>query len=67
MDQGLIIEVSQSHSDTPHSVEFLSKTDRIDAETSTWQHTTFTSDGHPRTPPPPPEDEQAVLETCRGP
>jgi hypothetical protein len=31
---------SRSHSDTPHSVRLLSTSDQLDAETSTWQHTT---------------------------
>jgi len=33
--QGLIIEVSRSHSDTPHSVRLLWTSDQPDAETST--------------------------------
>ena len=37
----LIVEASRSHSDTPHSVGFLSTSDQPDAETSTWQHTTL--------------------------
>ena len=40
----LIIEVSRSHSDTPHSVELLPKSDQPDAVASTWQHTTHTRD-----------------------
>jgi hypothetical protein len=40
---GLIIEVSRSHPDTQHSVGPLWMRDRPVAETSTWQHTTFTS------------------------
>jgi hypothetical protein len=43
----LIIEASRSHSDKPHSVELLRTSDQPDAETSTWQHTTFTRDRHP--------------------
>ena len=40
MDHGvLIIVVSRSHSDTPHSVGFLWISDQPDTETSTWQHT----------------------------
>jgi hypothetical protein len=39
-----IIEVSWSHSDTPHSVGLLWTSARPVAETSTWQHTT---DRHP--------------------
>ena len=35
-----------SHSDTPHSVGFLCTRDRPVAETSTWQHTTLTTDIH---------------------
>jgi hypothetical protein len=42
----LIIEDSQSHSDTPHSVGLLWTRDQPDAETSTWQHTTLTTDIH---------------------
>jgi hypothetical protein len=43
----LIIEASRSHSDTPHSVGLLLTSDQPDAETSTWQHTTLTTDRHP--------------------
>jgi len=47
MDQGLlIIEASRSHSDTPHSVGYLWNSDLPDAETSTWQHTTLTTNIH---------------------
>jgi hypothetical protein len=42
----LITEALRSHSDTPHSVGLLWKSDRSDAETSTWQHT-LTKDRHP--------------------
>ena len=35
----LIIEVSRSHSDTPHSVGLLWTSDQLHAETSTWQQT----------------------------
>jgi hypothetical protein len=42
----LIIDVSRSHSDTPHSLRFLWTSDQPDAETSTCQHTTFTRDRH---------------------
>jgi hypothetical protein len=43
----LIIEASRSHSDTPHSVGLLWTGDQPDTETSTWQHTTLTTDRHP--------------------
>jgi hypothetical protein len=43
----LIIESSRSYSDTPHSVGFLWTSDQPDAETSSWQHTTFTRDIRP--------------------
>jgi hypothetical protein len=36
----LIIEASQSHLDTPHSVGLLWTNDQPDEETSAWQHTT---------------------------
>ena len=36
----LMIEVSRTHSDTPHSVGFLWTSDQLVAETSTWQHNT---------------------------
>jgi len=36
----LIIEASQSHSDTPHSVCLLWASDQPITETSTWQHNT---------------------------
>ena len=38
---------SRSHADTPHSVGLLWSSDQPDAETSTWQHTTLTSDKNP--------------------
>ena len=44
--QGLIIEASRSHSDTPHSVGLLWTGDQPDAETSSW-HTTHSRDRHP--------------------
>jgi hypothetical protein len=45
--QGLLITVaSQSHSDTPHSVEIPWTSDQPAAETSTWQNTTLTKDKH---------------------
>ena len=43
----LITEASWSHSDTPHLVGLLRTSDRTDAETSTWQHTSLTEDKHP--------------------
>jgi hypothetical protein len=43
----LIIEASRSHSDTPKSTGLLRTSDQPDAETSTWQHTTFTTERHP--------------------
>jgi hypothetical protein len=42
----LIIEASRSHSHTPNSVGLLWTSDQPDAETSTSQHTTFTTDIH---------------------
>jgi hypothetical protein len=36
-----------THSDTPHSVGLLCTRDQLVAETSTWQHTTLTTDRHP--------------------
>ena len=42
-----IVDVSRSHSGTPHSVGPLYMSDRPVAETSTWQHTTLKTDGHP--------------------
>jgi hypothetical protein len=41
----LIIEALRSHTNTPHSVGPLSTSDQPDAETCTWQHTTFTPTG----------------------
>ena len=35
---------SRSHSDTPHSVGLFWTNDQPDAETSTWQHTSLTTD-----------------------
>ena len=43
----LILEVSKSHSDTPHSVGLLWTSDQLVAETSTCQHTTLTTDAPP--------------------
>ena len=43
----LIVEDSRSHSDTPHSLGLLWTSDQPDAETSTWQQTTLTTDRHP--------------------
>jgi hypothetical protein len=43
----LIIEDTRSQSDTLHSVGFLWTSDQPDAETTTWQHTIFTSDRPP--------------------
>ena len=45
--QGLIIEASRSHSCTQHLVGLLWTSDQPVAETSAWQHTTFTRDRHP--------------------
>jgi hypothetical protein len=39
----LIIEASRSHSDIQQSVGLLWTSDQPDAETSIWQHTTFTT------------------------
>ena len=41
------IKASLSHSGTPHSVGFLWTSDQPDAETSTWHHTTFTTERYP--------------------
>jgi hypothetical protein len=43
----LIVEDSWSHSDTTHSVGLLWTSNQTDAGTSTWQHTTLTTDTHP--------------------
>ena len=43
----LIIDASQSHLDTPHSVGLLWTSDQPDAETSTCQHPTLPRDRHP--------------------
>jgi hypothetical protein len=48
VDQGLlIVEVLRSNSDPLHSVGLLWTSNKPDAETSTWQHTTHTRDRHP--------------------
>jgi len=39
----LIVEISRSYSDTPHSVGLLWTSDHLIAETSTWQHATLTT------------------------
>jgi len=36
-----------THNDAPQSVGLLWTSDELVAETSTWQHTTLTKDGHP--------------------
>jgi hypothetical protein len=41
-----IIEASQSHSDTSHSVGLLWTSDHPDAQNYSWQHTTLTRDRH---------------------
>jgi hypothetical protein len=46
----LLLEVSRSHSDTPHSGGLLWTSDQPDAETSNRQHTTLKRDKHPRSP-----------------
>jgi hypothetical protein len=46
----LIVEVSITHSDTPHSVGLLSTSDQPISETNTLQHTTVSRDRHPRHP-----------------
>ena len=46
--QGLLfIDDSWSHSDTPHLIGLLRKSDQPGAENSTFQHTTLTRDRHP--------------------
>jgi hypothetical protein len=46
--QGLLIqEVSRSRNDAPQSIGLLCTSDQPVAETSTWQHTTLTTDKHP--------------------
>jgi hypothetical protein len=47
----LIIETSRSHSDTPYSAGLIWTSDQPDAETSTLQSKTFTTDKHPCPPP----------------
>jgi hypothetical protein len=44
--QGLIVEASWSHSDTPHLVGLLWTSAQPDTETSTWEHTALTRDRH---------------------
>jgi hypothetical protein len=44
-----IVEFSRSHTETPHSVGLLWKSDQPVAETSTWQHATITKDRQPQT------------------
>jgi len=41
-----LVEASRSHSDTPQSEKLLWTTDQPVAETSTWQHTTLTTNTH---------------------
>jgi hypothetical protein len=42
----LILEVPRSHNDAPQSVGLLWTSDQLVAETSTWKHTTLTTDKH---------------------
>ena len=42
--QGLLLEASRSHSDTPHSIGFLWTNDRPITQASTWYHTILTRD-----------------------
>jgi len=42
-----IVEDSRSHSDTPQSVGLLWTSDQSDAEASTGQHTTLTTERYP--------------------
>ena len=42
-----ILEVSRSHNDAAQSVGLLWTSDQFVAETSTWQHTTLTTDKYP--------------------
>ena len=47
----LVFEVSlSSHNDAPQSIGLLWTSDQLVAETSTWQHTTLTTDRHPCPP-----------------
>jgi len=48
VSQGLLItETTRSHSNTPHSVRVFWTSDQSDAENSTWQYPTLTTDRHP--------------------
>ena len=42
-----ILDVSRSHNDAPQSVGHFWTSDQLVAETSTWQHTTLTTDKYP--------------------
>ena len=53
----LIFEASRSHSGTPHSVGPFWTSDQAVAETSTWQHTSVTTDRHSRFKPAIPTSE----------
>jgi len=44
---GQVIENSWSYSDTLHSAGLPCTSDQLVAQTSTWQHTTLTTDIHP--------------------
>jgi len=67
----LIIEASQSHLDTSHSVGLLWTSDQPDADTSTWKHTTLKRNRHPFPPPSPgfdptiPASEQPLIHAFR--
>ena len=47
VDLGVLYHILRSHSDTPYSVGPLWTSVRLVAKTSTWQHTTLTTDRHP--------------------
>ena len=61
----LLVEVTRSHSDTPHSVVFLWNSDQSDAETSTLQHTTPTR--HKLQYPQRDSNPQSQQASCRRP
>jgi len=47
----LMVQATQPHSDTPHSIEFLCTGNQPNSETSTWQHTTLKRDRGSMPPP----------------
>jgi len=62
----LIVELSISHTDKPHSVELIWRNDQPVAKASTWQHTAFTRATHLCLPAPRRHSKQQSQQTSGG-